>query len=110
MIVAWLFGDAFKAFYFFRNGAPIQFIICGIIQLVVDILIAGQIFFYPRRASQPVRILPFENISSTSLPLSPPNPNASAPFGNKSPSFFYSVDCQSSQRINFEPELIKTSP
>ena len=110
MIIAWLLGDAFKAFYFFRNVAPFQFIICGIIQLVVDVLISAQIFFYPRRASQPIRVLPFENISSTSLPLSPPNPDATAPFGNKSPSFFYSIGSLPPQRVNFEPELIKTSP
>jgi hypothetical protein len=105
--MAWLMGDAFKAFYFFRNVAPIQFIICGIIQLVVDILIASQLFFYPRRITQPARILPFENVSSTSVPLSP-SPNAS--FGNKSPTFFYFQDSNHPSKINFEPELIKTSP
>jgi hypothetical protein len=108
MIIAWLMGDAFKAFYFFRNGAPIQFIICGVIQLIVDILIASQLFFYPRRIAQPARILPFENVSTTSLPLSPP-PNASS-FGNKSPSFFYFPDKSHPSKVNFEPEFIKTNP
>ena len=46
MILSWFFGDAFKTFYFISNNQPIQFICCGIFQLLVDILIIMQIIYY----------------------------------------------------------------
>lgn len=66
MLGAWLLGDAFKAFYFFHNGAPLQFIVCGIVQLTVDLLIGLQFLRYPRRAGTSTRILPFTHESSSS--------------------------------------------
>jgi len=44
MVASWFIGDSFKSVYFLLNGAPIQFILCGTVQLIVDILIFYQIF------------------------------------------------------------------
>lgn len=47
LIAAWFIGDIFKSVYFLGRGAPIQFIVCGVIQLVVDAGILYQMLFYP---------------------------------------------------------------
>ncbi|XP_044751025.1 solute carrier family 66 member 2 isoform X2 [Coccinella septempunctata] len=54
MVVMWTFGDVFKTLYFILRDAPIQFCICGTIQVSVDILILLQVFFY-RHNSDPLR-------------------------------------------------------
>ena len=46
MILAWLFGDSFKTFYFVINDQPMQFVCCGLFQIFVDVLIIFQILFY----------------------------------------------------------------
>ncbi|KRW99148.1 hypothetical protein PPERSA_07391 [Pseudocohnilembus persalinus] len=46
LIGSWFLGDAFKTFYFILKKQPMQFIICGIAQLCVDIMIILQIKFY----------------------------------------------------------------
>lgn len=43
LIGSWFLGDVFKTFYFFVNGAPVQFKFCGITQITVDTLILFQI-------------------------------------------------------------------
>ncbi|CAO3644277.1 unnamed protein product [Cunninghamella echinulata] len=39
VLLSWFIGDSFKVFYYIFTSAPFQFIICGIIQLTIDILI-----------------------------------------------------------------------
>mmetsp|Transcript_21748 Transcript_21748/g.30432 ORF Transcript_21748/g.30432 Transcript_21748/m.30432 type:complete len:234 (-) Transcript_21748:27-728(-) len=51
LIATWFAGDAFKTVYFFQTGAPFQFLMCGLIQLTVDILIFVQIFTSKRPTS-----------------------------------------------------------
>jgi len=46
LIVSWFIGDGFKTIYFIFIGAPTQFIMCGALQLLVDILISFQILTY----------------------------------------------------------------
>lgn len=46
MVVMWLSGDIFKTVYFLVKKTPAQFYICGIIQVIVDIFILGQVFCY----------------------------------------------------------------
>jgi uncharacterized protein with PQ loop repeat len=46
MIATWFIGDAFKTVYFAFTGAPTQFLMCGALQLIVDILILAQISVY----------------------------------------------------------------
>lgn len=48
MIVMWLSGDLFKTLYFILRHAPPQFIVCGSIQVIVDILILYQVLWYRR--------------------------------------------------------------
>ncbi|CAD8134519.1 unnamed protein product [Paramecium octaurelia] len=43
MIGSWFLGDAFKTFYFIVKNQPAQFVMCGVIQLSVDIWIMLQI-------------------------------------------------------------------
>ena len=43
MVLAWTLGDAFKSYYYISNQAPIQFLLCGLFQLVVDLLICYQV-------------------------------------------------------------------
>ena len=51
MIVCWTSGDLFKTGYFFLREAPMQFWVCGTIQVMVDVAILVQIFIY--RNQQP---------------------------------------------------------
>ncbi|ORZ03730.1 hypothetical protein BCR43DRAFT_483871 [Syncephalastrum racemosum] len=45
----WAFGDTFKLFYFASTSSPLQFIVCGIIQVTIDCFIMLQfIVFNPR--------------------------------------------------------------
>ena len=46
MIMCWFFGDVTKTFYFIIKSQPLQFIICGLAQLIVDSLIIYQINIY----------------------------------------------------------------
>jgi len=46
MIGMWFLGDFAKTCYFIIENQPFQFILCGVIQLTVDIIIIGQIIAY----------------------------------------------------------------
>jgi hypothetical protein len=46
LIATWVLGDAFKTFYFVVEGAPFQFLLCGIIQLTVDAILCAQLYLY----------------------------------------------------------------
>ncbi|KAG2232046.1 hypothetical protein INT48_009394 [Thamnidium elegans] len=43
---SWFLGDGFKLFYFIYTKAPLQFIICGAIQLSIDSIIVLQFMLY----------------------------------------------------------------
>ncbi|KAH9975867.1 hypothetical protein BGW80DRAFT_1168805 [Lactifluus volemus] len=45
-LVGWVGGDSFKTVYFFAQGSPLQFKICAIFQLSVDIAIIVQRLVY----------------------------------------------------------------
>ncbi|EPY80436.1 PQ-loop repeat-containing protein 1 [Camelus ferus] len=49
MVLMWTSGDTFKTAYFLLNGAPLQFSVCGLLQVLVDLAILGQA--YATRAS-----------------------------------------------------------
>lgn len=49
LIATWFAGDAFKTFVFFTEHAPLQFIACGIFQLLVDFVILFQLALYRQR-------------------------------------------------------------
>ncbi len=46
MVILWAFGDAFKVVYFIISEAPAQFLLCGSIQIAIDVIILGQWFRY----------------------------------------------------------------
>ncbi|CAG8468313.1 8398_t:CDS:2, partial [Diversispora eburnea] len=46
ILITWFGGDSFKTFYYISTGSPLQFIICGIIQLTVDSIIVLQFIIY----------------------------------------------------------------
>ncbi|ODN01832.1 PQ-loop repeat-containing protein 1 [Orchesella cincta] len=46
MIIMWTCGDVFKTTYFVMRSAPVQFTICGCLQIGVDLAILGQIWLY----------------------------------------------------------------
>lgn len=49
LIGSWAIGDLFKTMYFLMSGAPMQFILCGAIQLTVDAAITYQIMTYDNK-------------------------------------------------------------
>ncbi|KAK0171930.1 hypothetical protein PV328_005318 [Microctonus aethiopoides] len=46
MVVMWTMGDVFKTIYFVYRKAPIQFAICGSMQIFIDIIILIQECYY----------------------------------------------------------------
>eukprot|EP01117_Protostelium_nocturnum_P012307 TRINITY_DN452_c0_g2_i3.p1 TRINITY_DN452_c0_g2~~TRINITY_DN452_c0_g2_i3.p1 ORF type:complete len:155 (-),score=38.71 TRINITY_DN452_c0_g2_i3:125-589(-) len=48
LIGSWLLGDVFKTVYFVAKGSPFQFLLCGTIQVVVDIIICVQIYHFKK--------------------------------------------------------------
>ncbi|RZC41014.1 PQ-loop repeat-containing protein 1 [Asbolus verrucosus] len=57
MVVMWTCGDIFKTLYFLFREAPIQFWICGSVQVAVDVLILLQVYIY-RENTEPQRVRP----------------------------------------------------
>ena len=46
MVLLWISGDAFKTLYFLIRNSPLQFLLCGIFQLLLDLAVLFQVFFY----------------------------------------------------------------
>lgn len=46
MVCMWTVGDCFKTSYFLLREAPFQFVLCGALQIMVDISILSQVWFY----------------------------------------------------------------
>ncbi|VDM52814.1 unnamed protein product [Angiostrongylus costaricensis] len=46
MVLAWLCGDLAKTAYFVATGSPLQFWVCAILQISIDIFILGQVLVY----------------------------------------------------------------
>lgn len=57
MVAMWLSGDLFKTLYFIIRKAPMQFYVCGAVQVTVDILILCQVLWYRRRPTADYRKL-----------------------------------------------------
>ncbi|CAL1298788.1 unnamed protein product [Larinioides sclopetarius] len=56
MVGLWTLGDIFKTAYYILREAPTQFWICGILQVVIDLLILLQVLIY-RIVPSPVKLL-----------------------------------------------------
>ncbi|XP_043465058.1 solute carrier family 66 member 2 isoform X1 [Leptopilina heterotoma] len=46
MVMMWTCGDTFKTCYFIHREAPIQFGICGALQVLIDVSILLQVYLY----------------------------------------------------------------
>lgn len=46
MVIMWFLGDSFKTLYFVLRGSPVQFLMCGSVQILVDMLILYQVMSY----------------------------------------------------------------
>lgn len=46
MVILWTFGDIFKSLYFIFRDAPMQFWICGFLQVTIDLIILLQVYIY----------------------------------------------------------------
>ncbi|XP_027456614.1 solute carrier family 66 member 2 isoform X1 [Zalophus californianus] len=53
MVLMWTSGDTFKTAYFLLNGAPLQFSVCGLLQVLVDLAILGQAYAFARHPQKP---------------------------------------------------------
>uniref|UniRef100_A0A8D8TBC1 Solute carrier family 66 member 2 n=1 Tax=Cacopsylla melanoneura TaxID=428564 RepID=A0A8D8TBC1_9HEMI len=46
MVLMWTTGDAFKTVYFVVREAPLQFWVCGSLQVLIDLAILFQVYWY----------------------------------------------------------------
>ncbi|OAD54428.1 PQ-loop repeat-containing protein 1, partial [Eufriesea mexicana] len=56
MVTLWILGDTFKTCYFVIREAPIQFEVCGILQVIIDIAIFMQVYVYQNSTTVHARI------------------------------------------------------
>ncbi|XP_032891670.1 solute carrier family 66 member 2-like [Amblyraja radiata] len=52
MVLMWTLGDIFKTAYFIINATPVQFWVCGALQICIDIAIFFQVFTYGKEAHE----------------------------------------------------------
>lgn len=62
MVLMWTSGDAFKTAYFLLKGAPLQFSVCGLLQVLVDLAILGQAYAFARHPQKPAPLLAVEQL------------------------------------------------
>ncbi|VDN58996.1 unnamed protein product [Dracunculus medinensis] len=60
MVLMWLIGDCAKTVYFIVRSSPVQFWVCAILQITIDILILAQVHFYGKGAAS----LPYASAQS----------------------------------------------
>ena len=46
MVLLWLAGDAIKTVYFIVRHSPVQFLVCGTLQCIVDVAVLVQVCIY----------------------------------------------------------------
>ncbi|XP_056335892.1 solute carrier family 66 member 2 isoform X1 [Danio aesculapii] len=54
MVLMWTSGDTFKTVYFLLTQAPMQFWICGLLQVCVDFAILFQVYYYSYYPQKPI--------------------------------------------------------
>ncbi|XP_078257895.1 solute carrier family 66 member 2 [Rhinoraja longicauda] len=52
MVLMWTLGDIFKTAYFIINATPVQFWVCGALQICIDVAIFFQVFTYEKGAHE----------------------------------------------------------
>jgi len=68
MVLMWSCGDIFKTLYFVLRHAPMQFWLCGTVQVMIDVAIMLQVFYYgaPRVTHRRASDSKFANVLATS--------------------------------------------
>ncbi|OZC12618.1 PQ loop repeat protein [Onchocerca flexuosa] len=61
MVLIWMIGDFSKTAYFIYERSPVQFWLCGIIQIIIDLLIMLQVYCFDKRATKSRSQLPRTN-------------------------------------------------
>ena len=51
MIISFLLGDLFRTYYYITTKSPFQFILCGIMQVSINVILLIQIIYYKRRGN-----------------------------------------------------------
>ena len=51
MVTSFLLGDSFRAYYYIYTKSPFQFILCGIMQVSINIILLLQIIYYKIRGN-----------------------------------------------------------
>ncbi|XP_064467303.1 solute carrier family 66 member 2-like isoform X2 [Ornithodoros turicata] len=59
MVVLWMCGDVFKTCYFVLRKAPLQFGLCGALQVMLDMAILGQVAWYGQGHHKATPVLRF---------------------------------------------------
>ena len=69
MIASFLLGDTFRTYYYVTTKSPFQFILCGFLQVTINIILMLQIFYYRLKgnANKPFKKSKVEIRLSTSL-------------------------------------------
>lgn len=67
MVLMWTSGDTFKTGYFLVTQAPVQFWICGLLQVFVDFAILFQVYYYSRYPQKPVSHMVSHTTSAKAL-------------------------------------------
>ncbi|EFN88260.1 PQ-loop repeat-containing protein 1 [Harpegnathos saltator] len=55
MVAMWTLGDVFKTCYFILKDTPVQFQVCGAVQVAIDIAILAQVYIYPKNNASHIR-------------------------------------------------------
>lgn len=50
MVLMWLVGDIFKTVYYISRDVPVQFWLCGLLQITIDLLILFQVCLFKQNA------------------------------------------------------------
>lgn len=49
MVLMWTSGDLFKTTYFILRDSPVQFWLCGMLQVSLDLAVLSQVFLYSKK-------------------------------------------------------------
>ena len=52
MVLMWLAGDLYKTSYFILRQTPIQFLVCGVTQITLDLFVLAQVGWYRKRQTE----------------------------------------------------------
>ena len=56
MVLMWLLGDIFKTGYYIYTLSPMQFIVFGCFQVMLDIILTSQVFYYNSKEGKTEKI------------------------------------------------------